>query len=60
MSGPTYSASSRTVDGKTIGTFTFLGRQDRHVLDRAREITGLPIKRNQYRTGQPIPFSRTA
>lgn len=59
MSGPTYAASSTTRNGHTTGTFTFLGRQDRDTLDQAQRITRRKIKRNQYKTGEPIPFSYT-
>lgn len=60
MSGPTYSAQSVTRDGVTTGTFTFLGRQDRWVLERAYQITGRRIMRGQYRRGEPIAFTRPA
>lgn len=58
-SGPTYTAQSTTRDGVTTGTFTFLSRQDRHALDMAARITGRTIKRGQFRTGEPIAFTRT-
>ena len=59
MSGPTYAASSTTVNGHTTGTFTFLGRQDAHTLEAARRITGMDIRRGQYKLGEPIPFNYT-
>lgn len=59
MSGQTYFAHSTTDEnGLTSGYFMFLGKQDRYTLDKAREITGLPIKRNQYKSGEPIRFRR--
>lgn len=61
MSGPTYTSNSITdSDGVTRGTFTFLSRQDRHSLDAARRITGMDIKRNQYKIHEPIPFEKVA
>lgn len=61
MSRQTYSAHSTTDEnGVTSGYFMFLGRQDRYALDKAREITGLSIKRNQYKNGEPIRFKRPA
>lgn len=61
MSRQTYFAHSTTNEsGVTSGYFMFLGRQDRYALDKAREITGLSIKRNQYKNGEPIRFKRPA
>ena len=61
MSRQTYHAHSTTDEnGVTSGYFMFLGKQDRHTLDKAQEITGLPIKRNQYKNGEPIRFRRPA
>lgn len=59
MSRQTYFSHSTTDEnGVTSGYFMFLGKQDRYTLDKAQEITGLPVKRNQYKNGEPIRFRR--
>lgn len=57
MASSTTTQDPATGQRVTTGTFTFLARQDRDLLDTAMRITRCPLKRNQFRSGEPIRFT---